>query len=296
MESKNTLLKIANKTKKMGKFFISQKVFKDFFGKVGFALIVIVFLMAIFAPFLSPYDPDQVNVINKLAGPSRTHLMGTDHLGRDVFSRILYGSRISLAISIAAVTFASIIGTVLGMISGYGSETLDHILRTFFDIIRSFPSLIFAIAVIIMLGTSGIPTLTIVIGFTYFPRYARLIRAQTLKVKKKEYLISAKAIGQSDIKIMFKHILPNIKGPMFIMAAMDIPSIIAFEAGLSFLGLGVNPPTPSWGTILRNGYLNIRHSPWMVIFGGGMLIFVTLGFTFLGEALRDAYDPRLKNL
>ncbi|ADQ15471.1 ABC transporter permease [Halanaerobium hydrogeniformans] len=296
MESKNALVQIANKTKKMSKFFISQKVFKDFFGKIGFILIVVVFLMAIFAPYLSPFDPDQVNVINKLASPSRTHLMGTDHLGRDVFSRMLYGSRISLAISIAAVTFASVTGTALGMISGYGSETLDHVLRTFFDIIRSFPSLIFAIAVIIMLGTSGIPTLTIVIGFTYFPRYARLIRAQTLKVKKKEYLISAKAIGQSDIKIMFKHILPNIKGPMFIMAAMDIPSIIAFEAGLSFLGLGVNPPTPSWGTILRNGYLNLRHSPWMVIFGGGMLIFATLGFTFLGEALRDAYDPRLKNL
>lgn len=295
MYKKNALVQIVNKTKKISKFIISQKVFKDFFGRLGFFLIVFVFLIAIFAPFLSPFDPDEVNVINKLAAPSRTNLMGTDHLGRDVLSRILYGSRISLAISIAAVTFASIIGTVLGMISGYGSEALDHVLRTFFDIIRSFPALIFAIAVIIMLGTSGIPTLTIVIGFTYFPRYARLIRAQTLRVKKQEYLISAKAIGQSDIKIMFKHILPNIKGPMFIMAAMDIPSIIAFEAGLSFLGLGVNPPTPSWGTILRNGYLNIRHSPWMIVFGGGMLIFVTLGFTFLGEALRDAYDPRLKN-
>lgn len=286
----NILGKVINKIKNSE----LRRILTEPLGFLGLILIIIIFAVSIFAPILSTHNLNEINVTNKLAPPSKKHLMGTDHLGRDTFSRVLYGSRVALMVSIFSITFGSILGIVLGMLAGYGSEVIDSILVTLFDIVRSFPPLILAIAIITMIGSPGILTLTIVIGFTYFPRYARVIRAQTKKVVEKEYVKSSEAMGASSIRIMRKSILPNVVGPMFIMAAMDIPAIISFEAGLSFLGLGVPPPTPSWGTVLRNGYLHIRTSPYMVIFGGVALVLATLGFTLLGEALRDIYDPRLR--
>lgn len=271
-----------------------KRILSEPLGFLGLILIIVIIIIAIFAPFLTPYSVNDINVLNKFAPPTVNHIMGTDHLGRDIATRILYGSRVALAVSILSVAFGSILGIITGMLAGYGSGLSDNVLVSLFDIVRAFPPLILAIALITMIGSPGLLTLTIVIGFTYFPRYARIIRAQTKKVVEKEYVKSSEAIGTPLTRILRKSILPNVIGPMFIMAAMDIPAIITFEAGLSFLGLGVPPPTPSWGTILRNGYLHIRTSSYMVIFGGLSLVLATLGFTLLGEALRDIFDPKLK--
>ena len=269
-----------------------KKIFNDPLGLLGFLLILSLILVAIFAPLIAPYSPSDIDIANRLATPSNSHFFGTDNLGRDVFSRLVYGSRIALTVPILTISFGIVLAIVLGLIAGYSSERVGNIFLILFDIIKSFPALLFAMTIIALTG-SNLFVLIIIIGITRFPAYARLIRAQTLRVKGKEYVIAAKAIGASIFKIMFKHILPNVIGPIFIQAAMDIPVVITFVAALSFLGLGVPPPTPSWGTIIKTGYSFIRIAPWMVIFGGLVLIWATLGFTLFGEALRDNLDPRL---
>ncbi len=269
-----------------------KKVFSDPLGLLGFLLILFLILVAIFAPYIAPYSPSDIDIANRLASPSNDHWFGTDNLGRDVFSRLVYGARIALTVPILTISFGITIAIILGLIAGYSSERVGNILLIVFDIVKSFPALLFAMTIIALTG-SNLYMLIVIIGITRFPAYARLIRAQTLRIKGKEYVIAAKAIGASVFKIMFKHILPNVIGPIFIQAAMDIPVVITFVAALSFLGLGVPPPTPSWGTIIKTGYSFIRIAPWMVIFGGIVLIWATLGFTLFGEALRDNLDPRL---
>lgn len=221
--------------------------------------------------------------------------MGTDNLGRDTLSRLIFGARIALIVSLSSVSFGVVLALVFGLMAGYSSQTVGNLFVILFDTIRSFPALIFAITIMALIGPS-IVTLIIVIGITTFPGYARLIRAETLRVKEEEYILAAKALGCSKHLIMFRHILPNAIGPLFIQAAMDIPVVITYEAALSFLGLGVPPPAPSWGAILRTGYLYIRISPWLVIFGGIVLVLATLGFTLFGEALRDTLDPKLRKI
>ncbi len=231
--------------------------------------------------------------MNRFEGPGRTFRLGTDDIGRDLLSRIIYGSRIALSVAIPAIIFGVVIGLILGITAGYSSEKVDSSLIVFFDILRSMPALIFAIVILTMLGPS-IYVLPVIMGVTRVPIYGRLIRASTLRVKYNEYVVASQALGGSKARTMFKHILPNVAAPLFIQAAMDIPVMITFEAGLSFLGLGVPPPAPSWGHILRTGYLNVRHAPHIVIYGGLALIVATLGFTLLGETLRDVFDPRLQ--
>ncbi len=271
-----------------------QKLLADPFGLMGFVLILLIVCTAVFAPFIAPYDPTEINVRRVLEGPSRDHLLGTDNLGRDTLSRIIYGSRIALSIGLLATVVSVILGVVFGVIAGYFASWVDFVFVNFFDIIRAIPPLLLAIAIIVLVGAPSIMTLILVLGLTTFPRYARLIRAQTFSVKEYEYVMAAKVSGASSLRIMARHIIPNVIGPLFITAAMGIPAIISFEAGLSFLGLGVPPPTPSWGAILRIGFNHIRSAPWMVIFGGLALIFATLGFTLLAEALRDVFDPKLR--
>jgi len=269
-----------------------KRVFTDPLGLLGFLLIFSLLLIAIFAPYITTYSPSDIDIANRLTPPSSNHYFGTDNLGRDVFSRLIFGSRIALTVPLLTISFGIILAIVFGLIAGYSSERIGNIFLIIFDIIKSFPALLFAMTIIALTG-SNLFILIIIIGITRFPAYARLIRAQTLRVKNKEYVIAARAIGASVLKIMFKHILPNVIGPIFIQAAMDIPVVITFVAALSFLGLGVPPPTPSWGTMIKTGYSFIRISPWMVIFGGIALIWATLGFTLFGEALRDNLDPRL---
>ena len=269
------------------------RVFSDATGVLGFVFAMLIIAAAIFAPYLAPYPPEQINVANRLAGPSPEHLLGTDQLGRDILSRLIFGARVALVVALPAVLLGAVLGLALGMVAGYYGGAIDNALLMLFDIIRSFPALLFAIAVIALTGPSLLMVI-LIMGITRFPEYGRLIRAQTLKTKEEEFVTASRALGCSTPRVMVKHLLPNIIAPLFILAAMDLPIVITFEAGLSFLGLGVPPPTPSWGTILREGYAYVRASPWLITFGSLTLIVATLGFTFFAEALRDAFDVRIR--
>lgn len=275
------------------RFVLLRGLLADPFTCVALVLVIAFLATAAFAPWLAPYAPVKIDVLHKLQPPSAEHWLGTDHLGRDLLSRIIYGARTALTIAILSVAIAGAIGLVLGLIAGYGPRWLDAILVLTFDSLNSLPMIMFALAIITVLG-AGTGTLIIVIAATSFPSYARLIRAQTLALKNSDYILAERLLDASAARIVFIHLLPNVVGPLIILLSMDIPVVIMVEAGLSFLGLGVRPPTPSWGSILYDGYTSIRAAPFMVIFGGLPLVLATLGFTFLGEGLRDYLDPRLQ--
>ncbi|WP_421914071.1 ABC transporter permease [Mesorhizobium sp.] len=275
------------------RFPLLRALLADPFTCVALLLVTSFIITAVFAPWLAPYSPVKIDVLHKLRPPSAEHWFGTDHLGRDLLSRIIYGARTALTIAMVSVAIAGAIGLTLGLIAGYGPRWLDAILVLMFDSLNSLPMIMFALAIITVLG-AGTGTLIVVIAATSFPSYARLIRAQTLALKNSDYILAERLLDASAARIIFIHLLPNVVGPLIILLSMDIPVVIMVEAGLSFLGLGVRPPTPSWGSILYDGYTSIRSAPFMVIFGGLPLVLATLGFTFLGEGLRDYLDPRLQ--
>ena len=260
---------------------------------LGLAIVLLIVLCAVFAPFIAPYDPTQIAVTQKLQPPSLAHWFGTDQLGRDLLSRIVYGARTALSIAFLSTLLAGAVGLLLGMVAGYGPRWLDGLLVLLFDSMNALPMIMFALAVITVLG-GGTATLILVIVLTSMPAYARLVRAQTLALKNSEFILAERSLGAGPVRIILVHLLPNVVGPLAILLSMDVPVIIMVEAGLSFLGLGVRPPTASWGSILYDAYTNLRGAPSMVVFGGLPLVLATLGFTFLGEALRDALDPRLQ--
>lgn len=262
-------------------------------GMFGLILVLLFFASAIFAPWIAPYDPNKLDIPARMSGPTLEHIAGTDKLGRDTFSRVLYGGRVALKIAAVGVSLALVIGLALGMIAGYGPRWLDNLLLLVFDTIRSFPTIIMALAVVTLTGPSLNMVMAIVVIIS-IPGFARLARTSTLAMKHSEFIIAERSLGASPIRILWHHILPNVIGPLLILAAMDVPVVVTIEAGLSFLGLGVLPPTASWGSILNDGYAMIRDTPWPVIAGGLPLVLTTLGFTFLGEALRDVFDPRLQ--
>ncbi|WP_371055119.1 ABC transporter permease [Rhodosalinus sp. K401] len=261
-------------------------------GMTGLVLVLVFFASAIFAPWLAPYDPNALNIPARLSSPTAEHWAGTDQLGRDTFSRILYGGRVALKIAAIGVSVSLVVGLILGMMAGFGPRWLDNLLLLLFDTVRAFPTIILALATVALTGPSLELVLAIVI-ITSIPQYARVARTATLSLKSADFIIAERSLGASTPRILFQHVMPNVVGPLLILAAMEVPVVVTVEAGLSFLGLGVLPPTASWGTILNEGYLVIRDTPWMVIAGGVPLILTTLGFTFLGEALRDIFDPRM---
>jgi len=262
-------------------------------GMFGLILVVMFFASAIFAPFFATHDPLAMDIPARMSGPSAEHWLGTDQLGRDTYSRVLYGGRVALKVAAIGVSVALITGLILGMIAGFGPRWLDNFLLLVFDTIRSFPTIVLALAAVALLGPSLELVLAIVI-VTTIPSYGRLARTSTLALKNTEFILAERSLGASTPRILFVHIMPNVIGPLLILAAMEVPVVVTVEAGLSFLGLGVQPPTASWGTVLNEGYLIIRDTPWMVIAGGIPLVLTTLGFTFLGEALRDVFDPKLR--
>ena len=262
-------------------------------GVMGGVIVLAFVLMALFAPWLAPYDPLKINVMHKFEGPSLAHWAGTDQLGRDLLSRIIYGARTALGVAITATGIAGLAGILLGLIAGYGPRWLDAVLILCFDSMTSLPMIMFALAVITVLGPST-ATLILVIILVSIPGYARFIRAQTLSLVRSDFIMAEQAMNAAHGRIILVHLLPNVLGQMLVVLSMDIPVVIMLEAGLSYLSLGVKPPTPSWGNILYDGYVSLRQSPGMVVIAGIPLILATLGFTFLGEALRDALDPRLQ--
>lgn len=261
-------------------------------GALGFLIVSGFMLTVIFASVLAPYDYDAQDIPSMLQGPSREHLLGTDHLGRDLLSRIIYGSRIALGTAVPAVSIALAGGMILGLISGYTGGIVDDIIVVILDSLKAFPAVILALAILALLGSSLVNEI-LVIGLAWIPGYARVIRAQVLSAKQNIYVEGERSLGASNSRIVLVHIVPNIIAPLLILAAMDLPVVITFEAGLSFLGLGVRPPTPSWGAILSDGFNFIRQSPWPITWAGLTLIITTLGFTLFGETLRDVLDPRL---
>jgi peptide/nickel transport system permease protein len=277
-----------------GALEILKRVTRDPFGLLGLVLVIIVLGAAIFADVIAPYDPAKIDIINKLQGPSAAHWLGTDQLGRDTLSRIIHGARVAMGIAVFSIGIGAFIGLILGILAGYGPRWLDALLIFFFDSLNAIPLILFALTVIVILGP-GTSTLIFVIAVISIPVYGRLVRAQTLSLRRSEFILAEQAMGASLPRIVGIHLLPNVLGPLVILVSMDIPSVVALEAALSYLGLGVRPPTPSWGTILNDGYVSLRSNPALVIAAGIPLVIATLGFTFLGEALRDALDPKLKS-
>ena len=272
---------------------VIRQIARDPMGLLGLTLALLLVITGLFADWLTPYDPLKIDVINRFAGPSLAHPLGTDNLGRDLLSRVIAGSRIALIVAFCTTFLAMVGGLVLGLMAGYGPRWLDNGLILLFDAVYSFPYIMLALAVITLFGSS-LAMVVLVIAITTLPAYARLVRTSTLSVKNSEFVLAERSLGAGPVRILFRHIMPNIIGPLLIIVSMDIPVVITVEAGLSFLGLGVPPPAPSWGRILNEGYSFIRQTPWVVVAGGLPLILATLGFTFLGEALRDIFDPKLR--
>jgi peptide/nickel transport system permease protein len=261
-------------------------------GAIGCVLVALIVLTALFAPWIAPYSPTAINVKERLADPSWSHLLGTDQLGRDLFSRVILGTRTAMTVALVSLAVALAAALPLGLIAGYGPRWLDACLILVFDSLSSLPMIMFGLAMVVLLG-AGVSTVIFVIVIYSVPSYARLIRTQTLSIKARDFIKAEQAMNAGLSRILFVHLLPNVIGPLLILACLDLSTIITLEAGLSFLGLGVKPQIPSWGNILSDGFAVIRTTPLPVIAGGLPLILATIGFTFFGEALRDALDPKL---
>jgi peptide/nickel transport system permease protein len=256
-------------------------------------IIVITFLIAGSASFLAPYDPGKTDVSLKLTPPSIQHYLGTDQLGRDVFSRMLHGSKVSLSVGFVAVAISILIGILVGALAGYYSGWIDSFLMRFVDIMLCFPSFFLILTVVALLGPSLFKVM-VVIGITSWMGTSRFVRAEFLSLRERDYVQAAKALGVKDRRIIFRHILPNALAPVFVTATLDVATAILVEAGLSFLGFGVQPPAPSWGNILTEGRTYIFDAWWLTVFPGLAILITVLSFNLLGEGLRDALDPRLR--
>jgi peptide/nickel transport system permease protein len=267
-----------------------RKLFKHKGAVIGAVIIFIFVFMAVLAPWLSPYSYDSPDISSVLQAPSLNHVFGTDEFGRDIFSRIVHGSRISLEVAFIAVGFSLVIGTVLGAIAGYYGGVVDYVISSITDIAWSFPTTLLAIAFIAAMG-SGLQNVIIAIALASWAGYCRVVRGQFLSLKQREFIEAARILGMSDARIIFRHILPNALTPVVVMATLELPKAIVIEASLSFLGLGAQPPQPSWGVILDSGKGLLGQAPWVSFFPGLMIMLVVLGFNLFGDALRDVLDP-----
>jgi peptide/nickel transport system permease protein len=261
-------------------------------GATGFVVVALVAILAVFAPLIATHDPDKLDVLNRFAAPSAEHWLGTDHLGRDLFSRLVHGATVAMSVAVTAIAIALAIGTMLGILAAYLTARAERVVLILFDVISSFPSLVLALAIVAVFGPSTLIVIAIV-AITLIPHFGRVARAQVLALKSAPFLEAERILGASGTRIVFSHILPNILGPLVVLSSMDIPVVITIEAGLSFLGLGVRPPLASWGTLIQDGYQFLSDSWIPVLVSSAALAVVTLGFTLFGEALRDAVDPRL---
>jgi len=259
----------------------------------GAGLVVFMFLVSFLAPYIAPYDPQEIDVSRILQPPSWEHPFGTDQLGRDVLSRMIWGARISLKVGFVAVGISCTIGMVLGALAGYYGGLVDRLIMRFVDVMLCFPTLMLILAVIAVLEPS-IWNIMVVIGLTSWMGVARLVRAEFLSLKEREFVLAARSQGLSDARIIFRHMLPNALAPVLVAATLGVAGAILAESALSFLGIGVQPPTPSWGNILTGGKDNIEVAWWLSVYPGLAILLTVLGYNLLGEGIRDASDPRLK--
>jgi peptide/nickel transport system permease protein len=269
---------------------------RDWLAVASLVVILLFIIGAVFAPWIAPY-PEQgkgePNISEKWQAPSRAHLLGTEYLGRDVLSRILYGGRTSLSIGFLVVIVASLIGVPLGAIAGYYGGWIDDVLMRVTDIFLAFPPLLLAIAIAAALGASFVNSM-IAIAITWWPWYTRLVRAQTLSLREEYFIEAARSIGVSDLTIIGRHILPNVVTPVLVQATMDLGSAIIVGAAMSFIGMGVQPPTADWGKMISSGRIYFIERPWFAGAAGAAIFLVTLSFNLLGDAIRDVTDPRTR--
>ena len=260
-------------------------------GALGAAIVGLVAIAALFAPWIAPYDPDALAVLDRFAGLSGAHLLGTDQLGRDLFSRLLHGATVAMGVSLSSIAIAGLAGTALGVLAASVPAGWERLILVAFDIVASFPSIVLALAVVAVFGPSNAHLVGIV-AVTLVPQFGRVARAQVLTLRAAPFLEAERILGASPLRIMWSHVLPNIAGPLIVLASMEVPVVITIEAGLSFIGLGVRPPLASWGTLIYDGYSYLSDSTLPVLVASLALAAATLGFTLFGEALRDAVDPR----
>ena len=272
---------------------ILRRVWRSPSGRIGLVATLIVVLGGLLAPIIATHMPNQIDVANRLTPPSASHWLGADNLGRDLYSRGLYGTRVAVGVALAVTATALVIGIFLGVAAAYVPSPIESLILAAFDIISSYPSLILALALVAVLGP-GLINIIILVTVVFIPQFGRVARAQTMTIKERPFLEAERALGASGPRIVFFHVLPNIVGPIVVLASMQIPVVITLEAGLSFLGVGIRPPLASWGSMLFDGFTHIEQSVWPVLVPGAMLTLATLGFTLFGEALRDAIDPKLR--
>lgn len=262
-------------------------------GKLGGALILLLLLVALLAPVIAPYAPLKIDIPHRLNGPSRLHFFGTDDIGRDVLSRVLYGSRISLRVGVISVAIGLLLGVTLGMLSGFYGGVVDMLIMRLIDILLAFPGFLLALAIIAMLGPS-LTNAMIAVGLGETPGFARLVRGSVLAVKGQDYIMAERVLGASNWRVMWQGVLPNVLSPIVVLATLEFPVAILAAASLSFLGLGAQPPSPEWGAMLVSGRTYITTAPWLINFPGLAIFLTVLGFNLFGNAVRDALDPRLR--
>lgn len=260
---------------------------------VGLVIIIILVITAIFADYIAPYGYAEQNLANQYQTPNAEHWFGTDELGRDIFSRVVYGSRVSLRVGFISVSISMTIGVAIGAITGYYGGKIDNILMRFIDIVQALPDILLAIAIMAALGP-GLTNLMVAVGIAAIPGYARLVRSSVLSIRDQEFVEAARANGSSDARIILKHIIPNCMAPIIVQATLGVAYAIINAAGLSFIGLGLEPPTPEWGAMLSGGRAYIRDYPHMTLFPGLAIVLTILALNLLGDGLRDALDPKLK--
>ena len=258
----------------------------------GFFIIIGLIGVAVLAPWIAPYGYTEQHIVHAFEGPSRGFLLGTDEFGRDLFSRIIWGTRPALIVGVLSVLVSIGIGVPIGVVAGYKLGWFDRTVSWFVDIMLSFPSLLLGLMIVTLLG-QGIYKVILAIGISHIAQYVRLARGPTMALRNHDFIRATRALGAGDIRITFGHILPNIIGPIIIMGTLSIAGAIRMEASLSFLGLGIQPPTPSWGNMIREGVANILQSPWMALFPGLALTFTVLAYNMVGDSLRDMFDPRM---
>jgi len=262
---------------------------------IGLVLVVLLLLTVLTADLIAPQGIDDQNLRKGLLPPSREFPLGTDEFGRDMLSRIIYGSRVSLQVGILTMSISAMVGISLGAIAGYSGGRIDYLIQGMVDISWAFPTVLLAIFLVAILGP-GLGSVMIAVGLGYWGGFARVVRGQVLTLREWEFITAAHAIGATDLRIMFRHLLPNCLAPVIVMSTLMMADAILIEATLSFLGMGAQPPTPSWGSILSAGRAHMRLAPWETIFPGIAIMLTVLGFNLLGDGLRDALDPRLKNV
>ncbi|MEQ8445527.1 MAG: ABC transporter permease [Pelagibacterium sp.] len=267
------------------------KAFRNTSLVVGALISLAIIFCAVFAPFVATHGVEQMDMINRFALPTPGHILGTDNFGRDLWSRLVYGARVSLSIALISVACAAVVGTVVGLVSGYFGGWVDQLLMRITDIFLGFPPLVLALAIVAVMGP-GIANISFAIIIVTWTEYARVVRATTLVLREQNYVQAARALGASPARILFREVLPNAFGPIIVLASLGLGTAIISESALSFLGFGLPPPTPTWGWTLAYGTRFIRDEPWLSIISGATIMITVLGFNLLGDGLRDILDPR----